>query len=89
MASYTFHRKAEFGLAHYNEVEGMRKELYAAKEKRDARAVALKEAGATLIMKRVTGPQNIDPAYVVDGDHSMNGEYRTYFKQLYAVEWEV
>ena len=80
----------------------MHKELYQDKAKRDARAKELIKFGdqcdplcghlhfkPRLVVKRRTGPQNVDPAYVKDADHSLNGEYRHYFPQLYAVEWEL
>jgi hypothetical protein len=66
----------------------MNKELYIDKATRDGVAQGLKLAKCKTVIRRTTGPQNIDPAYVVDADHSLNGEYRHYFKQLYAVEWE-
>lgn len=66
----------------------MEKELYQHMENRDIRFQELKKKKARLIVKRRTGPQNIDPFYVKDADHNLDGEYKTYFSQLYAVEWE-
>jgi hypothetical protein len=66
-------------------------ELYIDKATRDGVYAGLREAGLNPT-RRSTGPQNMHPNYVMDAVHGDNGFgntlYRTYFSNLYEVEWE-
>jgi hypothetical protein len=67
------------------------RESYQDKTTRDGVFKGLVQAGKHPI-RYSTGPQNCHPNYVVDAEHGDNGFgnqlYRTYFKNLYVVEWE-
>ena len=71
--------------------------LFADKAKRDDKYRELRQSlPAHLVRRGSTGPQQIHPMYVEDRKDTAAGQdrgfgntvYKTYFKNLYEVEWE-
>ena len=73
----------------------MNRELYLDQVNRNLRAKELK-ARAKRVYRRTTGPCELHPMYIKDYGRSLSDEekgfgntlYKSYFANLYCVEWE-